>query len=57
MPDEVLSQPRTLIGVGPGLCGLPRIQLLETVWKSEWGRLMTYAPEHEKELFDRSIRR
>ncbi len=29
----------------------------ETVWKSERSRLMTYAPEHEKELFDRSIRR
>ena len=28
----------------------------ETVWKSERGRSMTYAPEHEKELLDRSIR-
>jgi hypothetical protein len=27
---------------------LPR----ETVWKSKWGRLMTYAPEHEKELLN-----
>ena len=26
--------------------GLP----VETVWKSERGRSMTYAPEHEKEL-------
>src|SRR5918995_3660622 len=41
------------------LCGhstlfirLPR----ETVWKSERGRSMTYAPEHGKVLFDRSIR-
>ena len=22
----------------------------ETVWKSKWGRLMTYAPEYEKEF-------
>jgi hypothetical protein len=22
----------------------------ETVWKSEWGRSMTYAPTHEKAL-------
>src|SRR5215203_4367317 len=29
----------------------------ETVWKSEGGRSMTYAPEHEKELLDRSHRR
>src|SRR5215217_3695062 len=29
----------------------------ETVWKSEWGRSMTYAPEHEKELLHRSHRR
>src|SRR5829696_8813720 len=28
----------------------------ETVWKSERGRSMTYAPGHEKELFDRSLR-
>jgi transposase len=31
--------------------------LVETVWKSEWGRSMTYALGHEKELLDRSIRR
>ena len=24
----------------------------ETVWKNKWGRLMTYAPEHEKELLN-----
>jgi hypothetical protein len=24
----------------------------ETVWKIEWGRSMTYAPEHGKELFN-----
>jgi hypothetical protein len=29
----------------------------ETVWKSERGGSMTYAPEHGKTLFDRSIRR
>ena len=30
----------------------------ETVWKSGWrGRSMTYAPEHEEELRDRSLRR
>jgi len=34
-----------------------RIPRKETVWKSEWGRTMTYAPEHEKELLHRSIRR
>src|SRR5215210_5751795 len=28
----------------------------ETVWKSEWGRAMTYAPGHGKELPNRSIR-
>ena len=28
----------------------------ETVWKSERGRSMTYAPEHGKGLFDRPIR-
>src|SRR5215218_9262402 len=30
---------------------------LETVWKSERGRSMTYAPEYEKELLHRSHRR
>src|SRR5215211_6607022 len=29
----------------------------ETVWKSKRGRSMTYAPEHEKELLNRSVRR
>lgn len=29
----------------------------ETVWKSEWSRSMTYAPEHEKKLPDGSIQR
>jgi serine phosphatase RsbU (regulator of sigma subunit) len=29
----------------------------ETVWKSERGMSMTYAPEHGEVLFDRSIRR
>src|SRR5829696_7322466 len=29
----------------------------ETVWKSEWGRSMTYALGHEKELLHRSIQR
>src|SRR5919107_2355038 len=27
----------------------------ETVWKSERGKSMTYAPGHDKELFDRSL--
>jgi hypothetical protein len=34
----------------------PRRPLLETVWKSEWGMSMTYAPEHEKRLLHRSRR-
>src|SRR5215208_3515664 len=29
----------------------------ETVWKSEGGRSMTYAPEYEKQLLHRSHRR
>src|SRR5829696_5872146 len=37
--------------------GFPGISLLETVWKSERGRSMTYAPEHEKKLLNRSYRR
>src|SRR3712207_9365090 len=29
----------------------------ETVWKIEWDRSMTYAPEHETDLLNRSFRR
>src|SRR5215216_7989605 len=36
---------------------LPRIPLPKTVWKIGSGKMMTYAPEHEKELFHRSYRR
>jgi hypothetical protein len=30
---------------------------LESVWKLGLGRAMTYAPEHEKDLLNRSVRR
>jgi hypothetical protein len=34
---------------------MAKVEPGETVWKCEWGRSMTYAPEHEKELLNRSI--
>src|SRR5215208_722271 len=30
MPDECLSQPGTAMGVGPGLCGVRRMEVLRT---------------------------
>ena len=43
--------------ITPG-SGLPLFTELprETVWKSEWGRAMVYAPGHGKVLPNRSIR-
>src|SRR5918997_2074133 len=53
--DWVLLLLPTHLGERPQ--GAPRrTALVETVWKSERGRSMTYAPGHEKELPHRSIR-
>jgi hypothetical protein len=36
IPDEPLSQPGMLIGVGPGLCGLPRISTRDCLKSPHW---------------------